>query len=350
MQFASDNWAGAAPEIVEAVAREASAFGSAYGESARDRAAHSRFSEIFERDVAVFFVATGSAANALALASVGRPGGAIFCHRNSHIVEDECGGVEFMTSGARLIGVDGAGGKLDPAALRSAIARFQPGFVHAGQPIAVSITQQTEAGTIYTPEEVRTIAAVARERDLPLHMDGARFANALAHLGRSPAEMTWKAGVDLLSFGATKNGCIAAEALIVFDSARAAQTPYLRKRAGQLFSKSRFVAAQFEAYLRDGLWLNLARRANGMAERLREGLRASPHAREAWPTHGNEVFAILRNGDVARLRRAGANFHEWEAPHGTRLELGEDEVLVRLVTSFTTRPEEIDAFLAELGA
>jgi threonine aldolase len=348
MFFASDNWAGAAPEIVAAVMREAMRFGAAYGESDLDRAVEARFSEIFERDVAVFFVATGSAANGLAMTAVERPGGVVFCHRESHMIEDECGGVEYLTGGARLFPVDGAAGKMDPAALRGAMARFTPGFVHSGQPMAVSVTQLTEAGGIYTPDEIRTIGKLAKERDLPLHMDGSRFANALVHLGVAPAEMTWKAGVDILSLGATKNGCIGAEAVVCFDAARAADLPYLRKRAGQLFSKSRFIAAQFDAWFCDGLWLKLAHHANAMAGRLRTGLAALPNAREAWATHGNEIFAILDRADAARLRQAGARFHDWHAPHGEHLALAPDEMLVRLVTSFITKPEDVDRLLGAL--
>jgi threonine aldolase len=349
MFFASDNWAGAAPEIVDALAREAARFGRAYGESDVDRAAEARFSDIFEREMAVFFVGTGSAANALALASVNKPGGAVFCHHASHIVEDECGGVEYLTGGARLVGVHGPTGKIDPDELRAAIARFAPGFVHSGQPMAVSITQMTEAGTVYSLDEIRTISAIAKERQLPLHMDGARFANALVELGVTPAEMTWKAGVDILSFGGTKNGCVGAEALVFLDTALATEAPYLRKRAGQLFSKSRFIAAQFDAYFHDGLWLDLARHSNAMAERLRAGLAASSHGRAAWPTDGNEVFAVLGRADADRLRKAGAAFHDWAEPNGADLGIGEDEVLVRFVTAFCTKETDVERFLKKLG-
>lgn len=349
MFFASDNWAGAAPEVVEAIAREAGRYGAAYGESELDASVARLFSEIFEREVAVFFVGTGSAANGLALVSVNRPGGAVFCHRESHIIEDECGGVEYLTNGARLVGLDGAEGKIDPASLTAAIGRFIPGFVHSGQPMAVSITQQNEAGGIYALDEIAAIAGIAHKSGLPLHMDGSRFANALVHLGASPAEMTWKAGVDILSFGASKNGCIAAEALVFFDKAMAKDAAYLRKRAGQLFSKSRFIAAQFDAYFRDGLWLRLARHANAMADRLRAGLGEDDgRAREAWPTAGNEVFAVLPQTDGARLRKAGATFYDWGEPQGASLGVGEGESIVRLVTSFATTAEDVDRFLAEL--
>ena len=311
MFFASDNWAGAAPEIVEAVAREAARYGTAYGESEIDRAVERKFAEIFEREVAVFFVATGSAANALALASVNKPGGVIFCHSDSHIMVDECGGVEFLTGGARLAGVEGHAGRLDPQRVAAAIARFEPGFVHSGQPMAVSITQMSEAGTVYGIDQIRAISAIARERGLPLHMDGARFANALSHLVVSPAEMTWKAGVDVLSFGGTKNGCIGAEALVIFDPAKAAEAPYLRKRAGQLFSKSRFIAAQFDAYFRDGLWCGLpatrtpwpagSRRTRG----LRPRSRSLAYARQRGVRRATPARCRAPAGQGRRLPRLG---------------------------------------------
>ena len=350
MQFASDNWTGAAPEVIDAVVREAARSGAAYGASEMDKSVEARFAEIFEHEVAVFFVATGSAANALALAAVSKPAGAVFAHAESHILEDEIGGVEFLAGGARVIPVEGPLGKLDPAALKKALARFVPGEVRMGQPTAVSITQQSEMGTIYSLAEIRAISAIAMGRGIPLHMDGARFSYALAQLGVAPAEMTWKAGVDILSFGATKNGCIAAEALVFFDKELAKDMPFIRKRAGHLFSKSRFVAAQFDAYLRDGLWLNLARHANGMGERLREGLSAAPNARIAWPTTGNETFAVLRKKDAERLLAAGAAFYDWPEPHGLRCRprRRRDD---RAPRHGVLHPaEEVDAFLTELRA
>lgn len=350
MQFASDNWTGAAPQIIDAVVREAARSGAAYGTSEIDQAVEARFAEIFEHEVAVFFVATGSAANALALSAVSRPAGGIFAHAESHVLEDEIGGVEFLASGARVVPVEGPLGKLDPAALKNALARFVPGDARTGQPVAVTITQQTEMGTVYSLDEIHGIAAIAKERRIPLHMDGARFSYALAQLDVTPAEMTWKAGVDILSFGATKNGCIAAEAVIFFDTELAKDMPFIRKRAGHLFSKSRFVAAQFDAYFRDGLWLKLARHANAMGDRLREGLASAPNTRVAWPTTGNETFAVMKKKDAARLRAKGATFYEWPEPHGLDAHLSGDEDVIRLVTAFSTRPDDVDAFLAELGA
>ena len=270
--------------------KAAGGFDPAYGSGEHDKRVASRFNEIFEREVAVFFVATGTAANSLALASVARPGGVSFCHREAHIVEDECGAPEYLSGGSRLYAVDGALGKIDPVRLKTAIAHFPPAFVHAGQPAAISITQATEIGTVYSLDEIDTIAAIARENDIPLHMDGARFANALVSLDVSPAEMTWKRGVDMLSFGGTKNGCWCAEAVVLFDPAKARDFAFYRKRAAQLFSKSRFIAAQFEAYFKDDLWLDTARHSNGLGGKLAAALMASNHARLAWRAAGQRGF------------------------------------------------------------
>ncbi|WP_292401314.1 low specificity L-threonine aldolase, partial [Mesorhizobium sp.] len=255
MNFASDNWAGAHPSIAAGLSAHAGGFSTAYGDGALDQAAYQRFNEIFEREVAVFFVATGTAANSLSLSTYNKSGGISFCHRESHVIEDECGAPEYFTGGSRLFAVDGALGKIDPNKLGAAVDRFAPEIVHSGRPMAVSITQSTEVGTIYTLNEIARISTIAKHHKLPLHMDGARFANALVALETTPAEMTWKRGVDILSFGGTKNGCWCAEAVVLFDLDRASELAFLRKRAAQLFSKSRFVAAQFEAYFKDGLWL-----------------------------------------------------------------------------------------------
>ncbi len=336
MNFASDNWAGAHPLIVEAIAAEAGRFGAAYGTAEMDTRAAARFSDIFETAVSVYPVATGTAANALSLAALDRPGGFVFCHRECHSVEDECGAVEHLTGGARLYKLDGPAGKIAAADVAAAVAGFDPAFVHGGRPMAVSITQATEVGGVYTVAEIEAIVAAAHAAGLPLHMDGARFANALVAIEASPAEMTWRAGVDILSFGGTKNGCIAADAIVVFEPARAPDLPWLRMRTGHNFSKARFVSAQFEAYFADGLWLRMAGHAKVMADFLRAGLDASSLARQAWPTASNEVFAILRRTDAASLRDKGASFHDWHPPHGSDLGLTAEESLVRLVTSFAT--------------
>ncbi|TPW29952.1 threonine aldolase family protein [Pararhizobium mangrovi] len=349
MIFASDNWAGAHPAIGEALARHAGGFAAAYGTSDLDRKIEERFNTLFEREVAVFFVGTGTAANSLALASVNRPGGVSFCHSEAHVIEDECGAPEFFTNGARLVPIDGAAGRMDTDALEAEVARFAPGVVHTGQPMAITMTQPTEVGTVYAPEDIERIAGIAKRYGLPLHMDGARFANALVHLGLSPAEMTWKRGVDIVSFGGTKNGCWCAEALVFMNPEMARDVPFIRKRAAQLFSKSRFVAAQFDAYFEDDLWLDLARHSNAMADRLRAGIAASDHARLGWETQTNELFPIIEKARVDSLRTAGAVVMDWMPPRAVRSEIGEDEMMARMVTSFASSEGDVDRLLESLG-
>jgi threonine aldolase len=349
MFFASDNWAGAHRSIAERLLQESTGFAAAYGNSDLDRRVEARFSEIFERDVSVFFVATGTAANSLSLASVQRPGGITFCHSEAHVIADECGAPEFFSS-ARLAPVDGEAGQIDPAKLAKAIAGFPPNAVHHGRATAVTITQATEIGTVYSLDEIDAISAVAKANNLPLHMDGARFANALVALDASPAEMTWKRGIDMLSFGGTKNGCWCAEAIVFFNPEQASEVPFIRKRAAQLFSKSRFIAAQFDAYLEDDLWLGLARHANGMADRLRAGIGASNSARLAWPTASNEVFAVIPKTSAKTAEDKGAKFYEWPIPAATPELVGENETLIRLVTSFATEEADVDGFLGCLAS
>lgn len=345
MNFASDNWAGAHPAIAQRLMDASAGFSAPYGADALDRRIEQKFNELFEREVAVYFVGTGTAANALALAAVNRPGGVAFCHREAHLSADECGAPEFFTQGGRLVPIDGDEGKIDPERLKAEIERFPPHFVHAGQPMAISITQATEAGTLYQPDQIAEIAGIAKAYGLPLHMDGARFANALAALELSSAEMTWKRGVDIVSFGATKNGCWCAEAMVFMNPELAEEVPFIRKRAAQLFSKSRFIACQFEAYFEDGLWLQLARHANAMAERLRKGIVASQRARLAWRTEANEVFCILAKAHADELREKGAVFYLWHPPRVTPDLLEPDEVLLRLVTSYATEAGEVDRLL-----
>ncbi|MCC8932477.1 threonine aldolase family protein [Rhizobium sp. 'Codium 1'] len=345
MHFASDNWSGAHPRIAENLTRHAAGFASAYGTSDLDKAVEERFSAIFDREVAVFFVATGTAANSLALASLAKAGGVSFCHADAHVNADEGGAPEFLTGATRLFPVEGPEGKIDPRALEAAIGRFEPASPHHGRAMAVSVTQATEVGTVYSLDELDAIAAVAKSRDLPLHMDGARFANALVSLGVTPAEMTWKRGVDILSFGGTKNGCWCAEAIVFFNPDLAADMPFIRKRSAQLFSKSRFISAQLEAYLENDLWLELAGHANAMSDRLRAGLSGKNTVRLAWDTTANEVFAVMEKSSVERAREKGAKFHEWQAPQGWLPLPREDETLVRLVTSFATTQDEVDQFI-----
>jgi len=348
MHFASDNWAGAAPEIADALSKHASGFAASYGTSELDQALEIKFNELFEREVAVFFVGTGTIANSLSLAALNRPGGFVLCHREAHLIEDECGAPEFFTSGGRLVPIDGPVAKMDAANLRSELVRVANASVHHGQPMAVSITQATEAGGVYTLDEIAEISQIAHNSGVPLHMDGARFANAMVELDASPAEMTWKQGVDVLSFGGTKNGCWCAEAIIFFEPAKAEQLPYIRKRAGQLFSKSRFIAAQFHAYLDNELWIGLARHANSVASRLRDRIDATPRIRQAWETKANMVFAIVKQSDVKLLEQTGSGLGTHLIPHGCGGLLAKGEGLYRLVTSFASTNEDVDDFISEV--
>ncbi|WP_288426205.1 low specificity L-threonine aldolase [uncultured Agrobacterium sp.] len=349
MFFASDNWAGAHPAINERLMKESTRFAAAYGTSELDKAIEKRFNEIFEREVAVFFVGTGTAANSLALASVARPGGIAFCHTEAHVIEDECGAPVYFSNASRLMPVAGPNGKMLPKNLQAAINRFPPGSIHQGQPMLVTLTQATEQGTVYSLDEIEAISMIAKNAGVPLHMDGARFGNALMALDTTPAEMTWKRGVDILSFGATKNGCWCAEAIVYMDPKTAEDLPFIRKRSAQLFSKTRFMAAQFDAYFHDDLWLELAAHANAMATRLREGLSASNSARLAWPTQSNELFVVLNKDKAKAAKEAGAAFYDWPVPHDMSESVGENETLIRLVTSFATLESDVDEFLRICG-
>ncbi len=311
-----------------------------YGDDEFTRALQGAASEVFGTEVAIYPVTTGTAANALALAQLAPPFGAVYCHDAAHIVTDECGAPEFFTGGAKLLGLPAADGKIRPEQVEHAIAFAQDMGVHHVKPGALSLTQATEWGTVYDLTEVSALAATARRHGLPVHMDGARFANALAHLDCSPAQATWKAGVDVLSLGATKNGALCAEAVVFFDPARAREFERRRKRAGHLWSKMRFLSAQLLAYLQHGLWLQNARHANAMATALAEGLRHIEGASLQQSVDANEVFVALPEATVAALERQGFGFYRWplcEVAGG---------VAIRLVTSYMTPRAHVEEFLA----
>lgn len=351
MNFISDNTAGASPYVMAAIIAANDGPASAYGTDIWTQKAESRFAEIFEHEVAVFLVTSGTAANALALASITRPWGAVLTHEESHVADDECGAPEFFSDGAKLIGLPGASNKISPDLVTQTLTRFRQGALHQVQPQAISITQATECGTIYSLDEIRALKAAATPRGLTLHMDGARFANALVTLGCSPAEMTWKAGVDVLSFGGTKNGAWAAEAVIFFDPAKAGEMKWRRKRAGQTLSKGRLIGAQFEGLLANGHWLDLARHANAMAAKLASAIETSSQARLAWPCQANEVFPILSASLQERLKAAGVGFLTWSdraLPAGVAL--AEGEIVGRFVMSFATPEAQVDRLIALLAA
>jgi threonine aldolase len=341
VNFASDNTAPVAPAILDAIVAANAGYALGYGNDDWTAGVERRLSEIFEREVAAFLVPTGTAANALALAHVTPPWGVVFCHVDSHIATDECGAPEFFGAGLKLEGLPGGGAKIAPKTLQAALGGYGGHSPHQMVASTLSITQASEAGTIYRIEEVATLCEIAHGRALAVHMDGARFANALARLNARPAQMTWQSGIDALSFGATKGGAMAAEAVIIFNSERAGFFGERRKRAGQLLSKHRFLAAQFAAYLADDLWLKLARHANAMADLLAQKL-GEIGLPPVWPVEANLVFVALPRALDAKLKAAGASYYV--RPSGD-LSLPVDHVLARLVTSFVTQAEDIERFV-----
>jgi threonine aldolase len=299
LNFASDNAAGAAPEILAALVAASQGPAAAYGADPWSQRAIAQLAQVFETDIEAFLVPTGTGANALALSALARPWEAVFCHEEAHVHDDECGAPEFFTGGAKLVGIPGYEGKVTPEALARALEGFPRGVVKACQPAALSLSQVTEAGTLYSLDEIASLSRAAHAAGLCVHMDGARFANAVVALGCSAAQMSWRAGIDALSFGATKNGALACEAVVFFDKRWAEAFPYLRKRGGHTLSKGRLLGAQMTAYLEGGLWLTLAARANGSARRLADGLAALPGLRLAFPREANEVFVIAPTAQLS---------------------------------------------------
>ena len=338
MDFSSDNATAADPRILDALTEANRGAAPSYDEDAISQRLAGRFREIFECDLEVLPVISGTAANALSLAAMTPPYGAVLCHRESHIEADECGAPEFFTGGAKLTLLDGAHGKIGAATLSQALEKAHFGFVHAAQPRILSLTQSTEAGTVYTADELRELTTLAGKFDLKVHMDGARFANALAGRRATPAELSWKAGVDILCFGATKNGALAAEAIVLFRPELASHLRYLRKRAGHLIAKTRFLSAQLEAYLEDDLWLDNARHANAMANRLAEGLVAIDGVSLIHPVEANEIFVTMPEVAADRLDAAGARFYRnWGAAPAA---------YHRFVAAFDTRQADVDRVIA----
>jgi threonine aldolase len=333
MHFASDNTANVCPEIMAALVACNDGAVASYGSDAITKRLHALYSRVFDREVVVFPVITGTAANALALSIYTPPYGKIYCHTDAHVQQDECGAPECFTGGAKLVSVAGEHGKINVTALEAALQKSH--YLHGGKPSMLSLTQATEAGTLYSIQEIETLASLAHAHGLHVHMDGARFANALVTLGCSPADITWKVGVDVLCLGATKNGAMAAEAVIFFQPEHATDMAYRRKRVGHLLSKLRYVSAQLEAYVIDDVWLRNATHANRMATALAEGLMAFGFP-PAYPVQANEVFVHLPEALIVHLQACGFTCSRWEGEHST---------LLRFVTTYNTPLHAVEQFL-----
>lgn len=349
MNFGSDNVHGVHDAILDALRDANGGTSRSYGHDDWSARAEARLRDVFERDLAAYLVVTGTAANSLALAACCPPHGAVVCHQEAHINVDECGAPEMYTGGAKLIGVRAPAGKLTPGAVTRMLDGMGRGE-HEQRPSVLSISQATELGTVYSVAEVTALADTARERGMRLHMDGARFANALVRLGCTPAQLSWKAGVDVLSFGATKNGALGVEAIVFFDRDLTTDFLYRRKRAGQLVSKSRYLGAQMLAYLDGDLWLANARHANAMADLLAAGVCALPGVRLPLPVEANEVFAIVPLATHERLQAAGARYLVWPGEGTGTDTVAPDERLIRLLTSFRTTADDVRALVDAAAA
>lgn len=346
MNFASDNTSGVHPHIMRALVAANDGNLPSYGEDRLTAAATDRLRDLFEApEACVYFVPTGCAANALALSLFAPGWGRIFCHESAHIQTSESGAPEFYSAGAKMIGLPGAGGLIAPDGLRKALLDYGRSSVHSGKNSALALSNATEWGRVYSPSQLSDLSAIARQAGMAVHLDGARLANALAARQVSPAQMTWRAGVDALSFGATKNGCMGVEAVMIFDPSHAEEFEYRRKRGGHLLSKHRFLAAQMLAWLDDGLWLDLARHANAMAADLGRRLAGIEGVQLLQPVESNGVFVTLPRAAHDRARDAGARFHVWP---GDQFDDGHGPVGVRLICGWSTCATEIDALLAAL--
>lgn len=334
-QFASDNWSGICPEALEALVRANAGHAPAYGGDDWTAAATQAIRDAFATDCDVFLVFNGTAANSVGLAAMVRNTDAIVCSGHAHILVDECGAPHLFSGGARLLPVDVPHARLTPEAI--ATVSGTPHDVHSARPRAVSLTQATELGTVYAPDEIRAIATFAHERGMRVHMDGARLANAIASLGCAPADVTWRAGVDALSFGGTKNGLPFGEAIVFFDRALGEEFGRRRMQAGQLASKMRFLAAPWLGALADGAWLRHAAHANAMARRMRDALHGIPGTRLLAPVEANGVFVDVPLAVIAGLRERGWQFYEFVGDTG-----------IRLMMSWDTPASAVDAFASDL--
>jgi threonine aldolase len=344
MNFASDNVYGIHPKIFAAIEAANKGTTSSYGYDDYSKRAEEKLSQVFGKEVRAFLVTTGTAANGLALSALSPSYGAVLTHAEAHASVDECNSPEMFTGGAKIIGLHGVEGKITPQVVEKTLKGFIRGE-HDPKPAALSITNSTELGRVYTPDEIKALSAVAKTRKMKFHTDGARFANAVAALEVAPAEITWKSGIDVMSFGGTKNGGMLLEAVVFFDTALAEDFMYRRMRGGQLVSKSRYLGAQMLAYLEGDLWLDNARQANKLAKRLAEGLKVSNRIRIPLPTDANEIFAVIPRALHDKLQAAGVQYFDWMpdtlGPGG----IEDDEIFVRFVLSYATPPQDVERFI-----
>jgi threonine aldolase len=336
IDYRSDNTGRAAPEILDALIRANQGTALGYGADEWTAQLQRRFSELFETPVRVFPVATGTAANALSLAAISPSWGLVYCSEAAHINTSEANAAGFFGGGLKLVPVAGNHGRIDPDAFARILASVAPGQSHRGQPAAVNLTQASDLGAVYQLDEIRAIAEIAKRRGLRLHMDGARFANALARLQCSPAELSWRSGIDILSFGATKNGGALCDAIVVFAAELADGLAMQLRRAGQVWSKMRFASAQLMAYVENGLWLRLAAASNAMAARIAAGIADLPGLRLVAPVEANEIFLELPSAAMDALERDGFQFYR------------RSPTLARFVCRFDLAEAEADALMAAL--
>jgi len=340
INFSSDNETPVAPAIMEAIIAANHGTATAYAEDDWSLRLNQVFSELFHTDAVVLPVTTGTVANSIALATVTPPWGSVYCHESAHIQVDESGAPEFFGNGLRLVPIEGDGGKLNLDVLEQSILATQGHGVHSYLPSALSLTQCTESGTVYSPDEVRGLCEYAHSLGMKTHMDGARFANAIASLGCDPAEVVSAAGIDMLSFGASKNGCMAAEALVIFNQPQWHNTAErLRKRSGHLLSKMRYVSAQLLAYIENDRWLEMATHANGQAAKFAAAIEAHPNAGLEYPVQANEVFLKWTTEGFAQLESLGILFQPWP---------GRDD-LARFVFAHSTTDEDVQILITALN-
>ncbi|MDB6155397.1 MAG: Threonine aldolase [Chthoniobacteraceae bacterium] len=333
--FASDNYSGICPEAWEAMEEANHGHSRSYGDDPWTLRATNLLRDLFETDCEVFFVFNGTAANSLALASCCQSYHSILCHELAHVETDECGAPEYFSNGTKLLLLPGENGKIAPAGIEATVKRRTD--IHFPKPRAVSVTQATEVGTVYKPDELKAIWSKTKALDLKLHMDGARFANAVASLGVAPKEITWQSGVDVLCFGGTKNGMALGEAVVFFNRTMAREFEFRCKQAGQLASKMRFLSAPWVGMLKDGAWLRHAGHANAMAQLMESKLREIPSVKILFPREANAVFAELPLASIQALHAQGWLFYTFIGAGGCRL-----------MCTWDTQPEDIERFVSEL--